>query len=149
MKTSERFPSRFVQASDLPPEGTVVRIDKVRKEKVGQGSDQKEKPVVSFTNASKGLVLNRVNNDAIVDLFGDDDRDWHGQKIELYPTTTTFGSKTVPCVRVRAVDSGAKAKAEPEPESEDPAPKPKKKSKPLPSKDESDLGDDLNDEVPF
>jgi hypothetical protein len=137
MKSSERFPSRFVQASDLKPEGATVVIDKVRMTEIG--SDKKEKPVVTFKNASKGLVLNRVNNDAIAELFGDDDRDWHGERICLYPTTTTFGGKTVPCIRVRAVDKVIERDAAEE-EGEDPTPKPKKKSKPLPP---------IDDEIPW
>ncbi len=140
MKTSERFPSRFVQASDLKPEGAVVVIDRVDMTEIGQGRDKKEKPVVTFKNASKGLVLNRVNNETIVDLFGDDDRDWEGERIVLYPTTTQFGGKTVDCVRVRAVDGDGGGK--------DGKPAPKK-SKPLPSKDDSNYDVDLDDEIPF
>jgi hypothetical protein len=145
MKRSERFPSRFVQASDLRPEGVAVVMDKVRMEEVGQGSDKKLKPVLSFKNASKSMVLNSTNDETIGKLFGDDDRDWHGEKICLFPTTTTFGNKTVPCIRVRAVDGGGAVAAE---EDENPAPA-AKKPKPLPSEDESDRGDDLDDEIPF
>jgi hypothetical protein len=147
MRRSERFPSKYVQASDLKPEGVTVVIDKVRMEEVGQGADKKMKPVMSFKNASKSMVLNNTNDATINELFGDDDRDWQGQKIVLYPSTTPFQGKTVPCVRVRAVDKVIERNVAEE--NEDPAPKPKKKSKPLPSKDESDLADDLSDEIPF
>jgi hypothetical protein len=58
-----------------------------------------------------------------------------------YPITTSFGGKTVPCIRVRAFDGDGVA------EDEDPAPK--KKSKPLSSKDETDIDVDLDDEIPF
>jgi hypothetical protein len=51
----------------------------------------------------------------------------------------------VPCIRVRGVDGEAKAEAE----SENPAPPPEKKSKPLPSKDDTDIADDIADEIPF
>ncbi|HEX9322906.1 MAG TPA: hypothetical protein VF913_12405 [Xanthobacteraceae bacterium] len=146
MKRSERFPSRFVQASDLRPEGVTVVIDKVRMEEIGQGADKKMKPVMTFSNASKSMVLNSVNDQTIGELLGsDDDREWHGEKICLYPTTTTFGSKVVPCIRVRAAGGEAAAEAE----DEDPAPKQPKQSKPLPSKDEGDIGDDIDDEIPF
>jgi hypothetical protein len=143
MKYSERHPSRFVKAADLKPEGTVVVMDRVAMEEIGQ--DRKEKPVLYFRNASKALVLNGVNDEEIGRLFGDDDRDWHGQKIVLYPSTTRFGGKLVPCIRVRGVDGEAKAEAE----SENPAPPPEKKSKPLPSKDDTDIADDIADEIPF
>jgi hypothetical protein len=65
----------------------------------------------------------------------------------LYPTTTTFGNKTVPCIRVRAVDKVIERDAAVD-EDEDPAPKLRKKSKPLPSKDEVD-NSDLDDEIPW
>src|SRR6266536_2243617 len=139
MKRSERFPSRFVQASDLKPSGVTVVIDKVHMEEIGSGVDKKMKPVMTFMNASKSMVLNSVNDETIGKLLGsDDDRDWHGERIVIYPTETTFGNKVVPCIRVRA--AGAVAAAV-----EDENQKPKQ----LPSKDESDVGDDIDDSIPF
>jgi hypothetical protein len=150
MKRSERFPSRYVQAADLKPGGVTVTMNTMRMEEVGQGADKKTKPVLYFKNASKAMVLNATNDETIGNLFGDDDREWNGQKITLYPTTTTFGGKTVPCIRVRAVDGDKGAAAAAEEESEDPAPKPKKsKSKPMPAKDDTDISDDLDDSIPF
>jgi hypothetical protein len=144
MRRSERFPSRFVQASDLKPGGVTVTIDRVDMVEIGQGRDKKEKPVVQFKNASKGLVLNRTNDEVITDLFGDDDRDWRGQKIVLFPTTTPFGGKVVDCIRVRAVD-GATTTAAAEEESENPAPPEPKKSK----WPDGDVPPDFDDEIPF
>jgi len=135
MRYSERHPSKYVQASDLKQEGAVVTIDRVEMEEVGQ-KDKKEKPILYFKNASKALVLNTTNDRTITELFGDDDREWRGQQIELYPTTTQFGGKIVDCVRVRAV--GNKDAEEPKPRS--------KKTKAI---FESDLPEDLNDEIPF
>jgi hypothetical protein len=141
MKRSERFPGRYVKAADLKPEGAVVTMDRVEMEDVGQGNDKKTKPVLYFKNASKALVLNSTNDEAIGKLFGDDDRDWRGQRIVLYPTTTSFGGKLVECVRVRALDD--------EVVEEDENPAPKKKSKALRPKDDSDLDVDLDDQIPF
>jgi hypothetical protein len=144
MKYSERHPSRFVKAGDLKPHGAVVTIDRLAMEEVGE--DKKTKPVLYFSNASKALVLNAINDEEIGKLLGsDDDREWRGERIVLYPTTTRFGGKLVPCIRVRGVDGEAKAEAE----SENPAPPPEKKSKPLPSKDDTDIADDIADEIPF
>jgi hypothetical protein len=140
MKRSERFPSRFVQASDLKPEGVVVVLDRVEMEDVGQGKDKKTKPVLYFRNASKSMVLNTTNDATITELFGDDDCDWRGQRIVLFPTTTTFGNKTVDCIRVRGVaGNGA------EEESENPAPPASRKSSPP----DDDIRPDLDDEIPF
>ncbi|HEX9324139.1 MAG TPA: hypothetical protein VF913_18775 [Xanthobacteraceae bacterium] len=141
MKHSQRFPSRFLKAADLKPEGAVATIERVEMEPVGQGKDQKTKPVLYFRNASKVLVLNNVNDETIGKVLGsDDDKDWRGQKICLYPSTTTFGKEVVDCIRVRAVDDGG------EEEDENPAPR---KSRPPSSEDESDIDIDLNDEIPF
>jgi hypothetical protein len=140
MKRSERFPSKYVKAADLKPEGAVVTIDRLEMEDVGQGKDKRSNPVLYFRNASRALVLNSINDETIGKLLGsDDDREWRGQKICLYPTTTTFGKEVVDCVRVRGVDGGEG--------DENPAPPPKKSK--LPPKDESDIGDDLADEIPF
>jgi hypothetical protein len=94
-------------------------------------------------------VVNSTNDQEIGKLLGtDDDREWKGERICLYPTTTSFKGEMVACIRVRAADKVVKRDVAEE-EDEDPAPKPTKKSKPLPSKDDSDLGDDLADEIPF
>ncbi len=129
MKRSERFPSRYVKAADLKPGGATVVIDHVEMEPVGQGKDQQTKPVIYFKNASKTLVLNSVNDETLGTLFGDDDKNWRGERVVLYPTTTTFGGKTVPCIRVRAADDGG--------ENENPAPP------------EDDVPPDFDDEIPF
>jgi hypothetical protein len=136
MKRCERFPSKYVQASDLKPGGVTVTMDRVVMEDVGQGKDKKTKPVLYFRNASKAMVLNSTNDETIGNLFGDDDREWRGRRICLFPTTTTFGGKTVACVRVRAIDGGGAA-AVVEDESENPAPP------------DDDVPPDLNDEIPF
>ena len=56
--------------------------------------------------------------------------DWIGKKIELYPSTTQMGGKTVECIRVRSPA-----------QRELPAPPPKSKSEPD--------DDELDDEIPF
>jgi hypothetical protein len=142
MRRSERFPSRWLKAEDLPPEGKRVVIEDVKQETVGSGKNAETKSVIYFKNATKQLVLNSINDRAIGDLAGsDDDEDWVGLAIVVFPTTTMFGSDTVPCIRVRGADGTvkAKAKAKAEPESENPAPADYKPS----------LADDLDDSIPF
>jgi hypothetical protein len=137
MRFNDRHPSRFVKASDLKPKGAVVVIDRLEMEDVGQGADKKTKPVLYFANASKALVLNAVNDEQIGKILGtDDDKQWRGKRVELFPTTTTFGKKVVDCVRVRAVD-GATTAADVEDEDENPAPP------------DDDVPPDMDDEIPF
>src|SRR5262245_41000408 len=97
---SEAFPSRFFKAADIPPAGLVLQIAKVEHEKVGP--DQEEKWVMYFKGQEKQFVLNSTNWDLTAAALREDDSDnWIGKTIELYPTTTQFGSKMVDCIRVR------------------------------------------------
>jgi hypothetical protein len=56
--------TRFLKSEDLPAEKK-FRIKSVTEEEVGIGKDKERKLVVWFTNDSRGLVLNRVNNRTI------------------------------------------------------------------------------------
>jgi hypothetical protein len=81
----------------------VVTIDRVTRETLKNGDEQKVKPVIYFRGAKKALVCNVTNWTEIADLTGkDDDADWKGVVIELYPHTTEVKGKPTPCVRVRA-----------------------------------------------
>jgi hypothetical protein len=58
--------------------------------------------VAYFRGCEKQLVLNGTNWDLIATALYEEDSDsWPGKVIELFPTTTPFGAKVVPCIRVR------------------------------------------------
>ena len=99
MKMSTLFPSAYFKASDLGDGPTILKIESIKLEKMGDGE---HKPVISFTGQSKGLVMNRINGNVLVRLYGDDTDDWIGKKIQLIATVTEFGGKTVDCIRLRA-----------------------------------------------
>jgi hypothetical protein len=42
-----------------------------------------------------------TNFDSMMDVTGEDDSNWVGHKIELYPTQTTMQNKVVNCIRIR------------------------------------------------
>jgi hypothetical protein len=46
MNRDDLFPSPYFKASDLPPTGLPLKIESVTREPIGQGQDQKEKPVI-------------------------------------------------------------------------------------------------------
>jgi hypothetical protein len=96
---SEAFPSKYLTASDLPPRGKKFKIAKLQLERVGL--DQKEKYVLFFRSEDKQQILNITNWDAIAEFCGADSDTWTGKHIVLYPDKTTFGGKTVDCIRVR------------------------------------------------
>jgi hypothetical protein len=136
MQRSEIFPSRYIKADDLPGP-RVVTIAKAEMQPFKNDGREQEKLVVVFREKVKSLVVNLSNYDSIsIECgLGDETNAWTGHKIELYATTTRFGTKTVPCVRVRPP-------AQPEL-----AAKPRKpKAKPVPAA-EPEPG--LNDEIPW
>jgi hypothetical protein len=93
------FPSKFMKASDLNGRAVVATIASVDSEEVGK--DQRY--VVRFVEAGvKPLVLNLTNGETISDVAGSEDvDDWPGQKIEIFPSSTSFQGKRVACLRVR------------------------------------------------
>lgn len=127
MNIQNAFPSKYLKASDLkqsPSQSYVLTISHVTMEDVGYGSDKEPKPVVYFNGASKGLVLNVTNGNAIAEIAGTTETDdWTGVEIELHADRTLFGGKKVDCIRVRE----APAEVDPEEEPE-PAPPPRRRN---------------------
>lgn len=104
MRMNEAFPGKYLAAADLKRPCTVM-VDRVEKQDVSGGQDApEEKPVVYFKGQEKGLVLNQTNFGTLATLHGDESDDWEGCRCELYPTTTEFRGKMVPCIRVRAAE---------------------------------------------
>ncbi|HEY9359192.1 MAG TPA: hypothetical protein VIQ50_02070 [Xanthobacteraceae bacterium] len=117
MTREEVFPSKYLKASDLKGKPRIVTIESAPYETL-KGLDGKEnqKIVVYFENVVKSLPLNATNFDAVCDATGcPDTEDWPGQQIELYPTKTTMGGKTVDCIRIRPPSGSRRAAAVPPP----------------------------------
>ena len=134
--------SKFLKADDLPAEKK-FRIKAVTEEQIGMGKDKEAKLVVWFTNDSRGLVLNRVNNRTIRGAFGDPVDGWIGKVIAVFPTLAEFRGTMKPALRVRIPPpkgNGQTAAKEPVP----PPPSP-----PAASAHSAELveDDDLNDEI--
>ena len=92
--------TRFLKSEDLPAEKK-FRIKSVTEEEVGIGKDKERKLVVWFTNDSRGLVLNRVNNRTIRGAYGDVCDGWAGKIIAVFPTMAEFRGTMKPALRVR------------------------------------------------
>jgi len=106
MKISTAFPSKFIKAADLQDRDWSVTLKAVEMETMEQTGE--EKPVLYFVETDRGLVLNKTNADTISTKLGDDETDnWPGAKLVLFPATTSFGGRTVPCIRVRLDTSAA------------------------------------------
>ena len=57
----------------------------------------------------KGLILNKTNGRTVASLYGPKVEAWVGQRITLYPATTSVGGRTTDCIRVRPVKPAAEA----------------------------------------
>jgi hypothetical protein len=64
---------------------------------------KKRKPIFSFEETEKTFVCNVTNLRAIGAVYGKEMDEWIGKPITLFPTVTSFGDKTVPCIRVRVL----------------------------------------------
>ena len=100
MLASDYDKTRFLKAEDLSAEKK-FRIKSVTEEEVGVGKDKERKLVVWFTNDSRGLVLNRVNNRTLRGAFGDPCDGWIGKIIVIFPTMAEFRGTMKPALRVR------------------------------------------------
>jgi hypothetical protein len=130
MKRDQVFPDKYLKCPHLKGKPVDLTITGAPLEtlKNSKGEEQ-QKIVLHFAGTKKTLPLNMTNFDAVADVCDEDTDHWPGKKIELYPSTTQMGGKTVECIRVRSPA-----------QRELPAPPPK-------SKLEGD--DELDDEVPF
>ena len=108
MKISKTFSGNYLSAADLD-QAVIVTIEVVVFELVG--AEKEELPVVHFIGAEKGMCLNKTNANTIAEFLGDEADTWAGKQIEIFPTTTDFGGKVVPCLRVRQPVAPAQAAA--------------------------------------
>lgn len=106
----------FLKSEDLQGRPVRVTIESVEVEEI-KGDDGKEKKLVAhFVGKDKSLILNRTNCELLEGITGSDDyMGWAGHAVVVYPTTTKFGSKTVPCLRIRAVQQAAPVVVAPPP----------------------------------
>lgn len=95
----------YIKAEDLQGRSIRVLIERVEIEEIKSDSGKEKKLVAHFAGKDKGLVLNRTNADALGHIFGTDDYEQWVGAVVLFPDTTMFGGKQVPCVRVRANDA--------------------------------------------
>lgn len=87
---------------DLAGRDVTVTIRDVKAGKLtAQGGRTSKKPVIYFEGKEKGLACNKSNGKTIAGMYGANTDDWIGKRITLFPTTTTFGSEVVDCIRVR------------------------------------------------
>jgi len=100
MKMSEMYPSRFLKAEDFAEdERKTFTIKSVDLEELGQGKKE-TKPVVSFRDSEKGLVLNKTNGAVVAEMYGDDTDEWTGKKITLITLEVDSFGDVVRAIRI-------------------------------------------------
>lgn len=96
------FPSSYYKASDIPPDGLVVKIVEVVTETMPDGT---KKRCLKFEEGVKRLTLNRVNWTSCSEITGkDDDSDWPGHRIRLMKERVSFRGDLVDAIRVKTPD---------------------------------------------
>jgi hypothetical protein len=109
------FDRDFIGVWDLQGRDVVVEIASVKAgELVSQGNKKSKKPILHFKGREKGMVVNKTNAHVIAAMYGNDTDKWVGQRITIFPTTTTFGRTELECIRVRPGIPKGKTSAAPE-----------------------------------
>ena len=116
MKIAEAFPSKFLKSADLQGRTFTLPIASVQIEEIqGQGKTE-HKPIIYFAGATKGMVLNRTNAEAISMVLGDETNDWIGHKLELFSMRVQGPNGMTDGLRCRVVLPQAAPVRQPAPE---------------------------------
>lgn len=96
-------PKDMLFAYDLEGRDVTVTITHVvGGELTGEQGRKTKKPIAHIKGSPKRLALNNTNCQTIEQLTGTSNTDeWRDIRVTLFPTTTSFGGKTVECIRVR------------------------------------------------
>ncbi|MDQ3096795.1 MAG: hypothetical protein M3Q61_01325 [Chloroflexota bacterium] len=97
-------PSQYLAADELLGRDVTLTISAVS---IGElpieGSSKTEKrPIVTFKERPKQLVLNKTNSKTIARLYGVITKDWLGRAVTLYQDKTKLKGQTVDCIRIRS-----------------------------------------------
>jgi len=113
MNVGQMFPSEYLKAEDILGKQVTVTISGCAQEEMPQSREQK--PVLSFANARKRLILNVTNANRIAELHGNETAGWTGQQITLYTEKVDFQGRRVDAIRVLTQPATPLAPAQPAP----------------------------------
>lgn len=92
--------SKWLAAADLQNRKHKVVIDQIEVVEFNQDGKKEKKIGVYLRDKKKGIMLNKTNAKIVAAQYGGNTDEWIGKEITIFPTTTTFGKDTVPCIRV-------------------------------------------------
>jgi hypothetical protein len=101
MRKNEAFPAKFLKSADAKTKPIFATISHMEMETVGQGADQKKKPVL-YLEDRKPMVLNATNWESLEAAFGDSN-DWSGYKIKIKCERTQFQGRTTDGLRIEPI----------------------------------------------
>jgi len=102
MNILDSYKGNYLAAADISNKQpyTVNMLDVVQ---AVIGDAKEIKNVLNLQGLEQGLVLNKTNAQAIVDLYGPETSSWAGKNIALVVRIVEFGGKSVPAIRIEAV----------------------------------------------
>ena len=102
-----------------------MTIKDVWMEDISNAKSKDEKPMVSFEEREKYLVLNKTNARAIATQYGGETEDWRGKQIAMTAEHGAwFGTKGVRVVVLDHLPANGNGKAKPEDKNGEPSPPP-------------------------
>jgi hypothetical protein len=97
MKFSEALPSKYLSAPDIGKKEVKLVMRNVE---IEQMNDGKSAPVLYFTKARKGLVINKTNGLIIAAVYGDEMANWTGKEVILFTMKVQYKEKIVDAIRL-------------------------------------------------
>src|SRR4051812_13619857 len=96
------YAGTYVKAGDLNGKTYSAIISGVERVEIPETDGSvRPKAAVALQGWQAKLLLNKTNFEAIAASYGRQSAGWVGKTLEVYPDTTSFSGRTVPCVRVR------------------------------------------------
>lgn len=97
------FPNDYLGAHEFRGKDVTKVIKSVSMEDLRvEGGKKERRPVLTFEDTPKKLVLNKTNAKTIAKLHGNDTATWIKRAITMFPTTCMFGRERVDCIRIRS-----------------------------------------------
>ena len=97
------LPGDFLNAAAIPAGVRIqAKVTKVVPHKFDDGLK-----LVVYTDATKGVPLNKTRGLVMINAFGLDYNSWVGQEIVVYRGETRYGGQRVPSVEIEAVGATA------------------------------------------
>ena len=104
------YAGTYVKADDLNGKTYNAVIGGVERVEIPETDGSiRPKAAVALQGWPAKLLLNKTNFETIAGAYGRQSAGWIGKQLEVYPDTTSFSGRTVPCVRVRIPPPAAPA----------------------------------------